>query len=173
MRSVLAIVMGASFLATSALADDSVESAVDSKWAFGLQAAPLIFGLSLRGRLTDKWQVQGMIQPTDDDLSFGVRALRTATQKKFWQSYLFAGVVHERQSERFFSGTEGDFRETAVTAGLGVEWSWNASNPSLPPLAWSLELGLGYSAEDIEEEFDDDVSEFFVAVGAGIHYQFQ
>jgi len=142
MNKWLIAVISTSFLATTALADDDTESAVDSKWAFGLQAAPLIFGLSLRRQLTDKWYVQGLLQPTGDDVSVGARFLRTATKKKFWQSY-------------------------------GVEWSWHANNPSFPPLAWSLELGLGYSAEDFDDEFTDEVSEFFIAAGAGIHYQFE
>jgi len=176
MNKWLIAVISTSFLATTALADDDTESAVDSKWAFGLQAAPLIFGLSLRRQLTDKWYVQGLLQPTGDDVSVGARFLRTATKKKFWQSYLFAGLAHEQDSSPsafFGSDTDSDFRETALTAGFGVEWSWHANNPSFPPLAWSLELGLGYSAEDFDDEFTDEVSEFFIAAGAGIHYQFE
>ena len=61
MNKWLISVISTSFLATTALADDDTESAVDSKWAFGLQAAPLIFGLSLRRQLTDKWYVQGLL----------------------------------------------------------------------------------------------------------------
>ena len=172
MKKLLAAALAASILSSAAIADENIDSAVDWKWAFGLQAAPLLFGLSLRRELTDKWQVQGVLQPTGDNLSLGARVLRTATQKKFWKSYLFAGVAHNRDSSPgFFDDDDSDLKETALTTGLGVEWSWNARNESLPPLAWSLELGLGYS--DFDDQFDDEDNELFLAVGAGIHYQFQ
>ena len=175
MKSLLAAALTAGFLSTSVIADENIDSSVDSKWAFGLQAAPLLFGLSLRREINDKWQVQGVLQPTGDDLSVGARVLRTSTERQFWRSYLFAGIAHEQDSSPGFNfgGEDSDFSETAVTAGLGVEWSWNAKNPSLPPLAWSLELGLGYSAEDFNDDFNEEVDEVFIAAGAAIHYQFE
>ena len=175
MKSLVAVALAASVFSTSVIADENIDSAVDSKWAFGLQAAPLLFGLSLRREINDKWQVQGILQPTGDDLSVGARVLRTATEKKFWRSYLFAGIAHENDSSSgFFIGDQdSDFKETAISGGLGVEWSWNVKNPSLPPLAWSLELGLGYSSEDFEDDFNDAEDDFFIAAGAAIHYMFE
>jgi len=145
----------------------TADSTVDSDWSFGLQAAPLIFGLSVRYHVSDAWQLQGIVQPSGDELSFAARAIRTSTQKKFWRSYLFAGYAHSDDDD--FNPSE----ETAVTAGLGVEWSWAARNPSLPPLSWSLELGLGYGAQEFELDFDDTEDEFFLALGASIHYHFE
>lgn len=161
---------------TTAMAADTdtantpiADSAVDSKWSFGMQAAPLIFGLSLRYRPNDLWQFQGVLQPAGDDLSGAVRILRDATQKQYWRSYLFAGLAHSQE------GTFTTFEETAATAGMGVEWSWSAKNPSLPPLSWALELGLGYGSRVIDFDIAEDETEdeFFVAVGASIHYHFE
>jgi len=175
LKSLAAAALAAIIFSTSVIADESIDSAVDSTWTFGVQAAPLLFGLSLRREINDKWQIQGVLQPTGDDLSVGARVLRTSTKKEFWRSYLFAGIAHEEDSSPgfFFENQESDFRETALTGGAGVEWSWMAKNPSLPPLAWSLELGLGYSAEDFDDDFIEEEDEFFIAVGAAIHYQFQ
>ena len=92
-----------------------------------------------------------------------------------WRSYLFAGIAHERDDSPgfIFEEEDNDFQETAVTAGFGLDWFWNAKNPSAPPFALSVELGLGYSEENFDDDFRDEEEGLFLAIGAGIHYQFQ
>jgi len=174
-KRLFAAVLTACFLSTTVVADENTESTVDSKWAFGLQAAPLLFGLSLRRAITDTWQVQGVLQPAGNDISVGARVLRISTKKEAWRSYLFAGIAHERDDSPgfIFEGEDNDFQETAVTAGFGLDWFWNAKNPSAPPFALSVELGLGYSEENFDDDFVDEEDDLFLAIGAGIHYQFQ
>ncbi len=60
-----------------------------------------------------------------------------------------------------------------MTAGMGVEWAWRAKNELLPPLTWSLEMGLGYSVESADDSSEFDRNESFLAFGLGIHYQFE
>lgn len=165
----LGVVAGSAQSAEPGTVQRSADSAVDSDWSFGMQAAPLIFGLSLRYNFEDIWQIQGVVQPAGDDLSAAVRVLRTSTQKEFWRSYLFAGYAMAEDNFNI------NYEENALTVGLGVEWSWAAKNPSLPPLSWGLELGLGYGSRDLSFDLlnDEPEEEFFLAVGASIHYHFE
>ena len=82
MKRLLAAVLTACFLSTTVVADENPESTTDSKSAFGLQAAPFLFGLSLRRAISDTWQVQGVLQPAGDDISVGARVLRISTKKR-------------------------------------------------------------------------------------------
>ena len=77
------------------------DSALDSDWAFGFHAAPLVVGVSLRRSFADIWQVQGIVQPDGSDAYFAARLLRTATQKQFWESYVFAGFATGREETEF------------------------------------------------------------------------
>lgn len=173
MKRLPAMVLAASFMATSVLADENNDSAVDSKWAFGLQAGSTIFGLSLRRELTDNWQLQGVALPvSQDEFLVGGRVLRTATQKEFWRSYSFAGIAHFNGNDTGFLASGSDRNITGLSTGFGVEWSWKVRNQSFPPLAWNLEIGLGYVTEDIDDDSSDEDGEVFLALGAGIHYQF-
>lgn len=154
------------------------DSAFSSDWSFGLQAAPLMFGLSLRRHINDIWQLQGVLTPDGDESTFGLRVLRTATQKQFWRSYLFAGVAAGRDTETLFDddtfeSTERSFTKAVVTTGLGVEWTWAAKSLSRPPLSWGLELGLGLRNEDYNDTAFTDRDGVFMVVGAGVHYQFE
>lgn len=156
---------------------------VDSKssgsdWSFGLQAAPLVFGLSLRRRLNDQWQVQGMLAPYGDEVAIGARVLRVSTRKQYWHSYLYSGIAIKNSDSYYydndsFTDSVETYTETVGTIGLGVEWAWAAKNASLPPLSWSLELGLGYRNENYENTEVSNSDEVFLAFGAGIHYQFE
>ncbi len=178
-----ASVVGSILLCGVAAAEDSAntqsnDSALSSDWSFGLQAAPLVFGLSLRHHLNDDWQVQGVLSPHEEDTTVALRVLRTSTQKKYWQSYLFSGLAVGKDTEYVYDNvnfTDADekYIATVVTVGLGVEWSWAAKNPSLPPLSWSLELGLGYSDKNFDNNDISGNSRTFLAAGAGIHYQFE
>ncbi len=178
-----ATVVGSALFCAAANAQDATDaqsndSALSSDWSFGLQAAPLVFGISLRHHLNDDWQIQGVLSPHEDDTTVALRVLRTSTQKKYWQSYLFSGLALGKDTEYVYDNvnfTDSDQKYTATvfTAGLGVEWSWAAKNPSLPPLSWSVELGLGYSDKNFENSDISGNSRTFLAAGAGIHYQFE
>jgi len=140
------------------------------KWSFGLQAAPLTFGLSLVYSLTPKWAVQGVVTPESGDAGVLFRVLRQTRQARFWSSYVFGGVAHG-ESDIFLSGSDDG---TVVTAGLGVEWSWQARNPNHPPLYWSFELGLGYrDTEEGRDEFFTEDDGLFLALGWALHYNFR
>ncbi len=41
--------------------------------------------------------------------------------------------------------------------GAGVEWDWREVRDDLPPLSWSLELGLNHTS---------------ISLGFGVHYTF-
>ncbi len=158
-------------------ADENSESVVRTgkkagEWSFGLQAAPLTFGLSLIYAITPDWSVQGVVTPEGGDAGVLFRVLRRTSQARYWSSYLFAGYA-DGESEVFFSD---DDEGIAATAGLGVEWSWQAKNPNHPPLSWSFEFGLGYRDQDTDDDdffFDDEEDGLFLALGWGIHYTFK
>ncbi len=154
------------------------DSALSSDWSFGLQAAPLTFGISVRHNFNNQWMVQGVLSPNDGEPAVALRALRISTQKRFWQSYLFAGVATAKNETYYFddvsfNGADEAYREMALTTGLGVEWAWTAKNPSLPPLSWSLELGLNYNNRVFDNDSISSDGELRLAVGAAIHYQFE
>jgi len=180
-----AAILCLAFASTMARSDDT-GSDLETNWSFGLQAAPLAYGLSLRRHFSNDWQLQGVLRPDSDDVAFGVRALRTSTQKQFWRSYFFGGLAVGEEDLSYYYFDENNSpvnpqsRKTVATIGLGVEWAWTGKNPSAPPLAWSLELGLGYSMRDYNGNATDfsgnsfsDSSEAFLALGAGIHYLFE
>lgn len=156
-------------------ADDSAQG---SDWSFGFQAAPLVFGLSVRRNLNDVWQVQGMLAPYGDEVAVAARVLRVSTRKQYWHSYLFSGLAIKNSDSYFYDDNSftdeiEKYTESVATIGLGVEWAWGAKNPSLPPLSWSLELGLGYANESYKNSSISNNGKAFLAFGAGIHYQFE
>jgi hypothetical protein len=81
-----------------------------------------------------------------------IRARYAFLERQFLDGYAYGAVgVHEKNDD------EEDGLAIFGGIGAGVEWDWREANSDLPPVSWSLELGLN----------DTNVS-----FGFGVHYTF-
>lgn len=129
------------------------------RFSFGVQFIPDASGLSFKYRMSEHFQIQGVLRPDNDEPGGGLRLHRILDSRRFWESYLFGSYAMAR--DKRWDRDEYEDRST-LSFGLGVEWNWQGRNRNLPPLLPSLEFGAGL----------DEDSETFMVAGFGFHYGF-
>ena len=141
-----------------------------SKYGVGFQATFPAYGLSGMYHLNDEASVQGMFGIFGDLKTYSGRYLYRFSHDKAWNMYGYGSVGFFTYTSLVLDGFVLKEKTETVPgfgAGAGVEYSWQAFNPNLPPLWSNLELGFG-SVNFNEVNFN--FSTF--SLGAGIHYYF-
>ncbi len=144
----------------------------NTKYGLGFQGTFPANGLSGVMNLTDKTAAQAIIGFFGSLNTFAARGLYRFQQKNFWNAYGYGMIGIWTYSGLEFVRSRGRLEETTEAvfgfgAGAGIEYDWRALSADLPPIAWNLELGLGFV------DFDRvDFSFSTILFGAGIHYRF-
>jgi uncharacterized membrane protein YciS (DUF1049 family) len=151
-----------------AQADQQTEDEVVTfKYGVGFQGTFPASGLSGMMNITDDIAIQAIAGFFGTLRTFSGRGLYKFQQEEYWDLYGY-GMIGA-WSYKGLTSTATRKTETVLGLGIGggIQYDWRAFNPSLPPIAWNLELGIGYV--DFNEV---DYSFSTIMIGAGIHYRF-
>ena len=159
-----------SLLTTALVAGLSVSAATQASFlaenevALGFQNTLVTGGLSAKLPFGDGLTLQGVIGSSGTLTNFSARGLlefSELNEESVVYAFVGAGVWTFRGS-RFVN------RETAigVTAGVGVDWDLQQSNPDWLPISLSAEVGASLVA------FDDYAGFDLFSLGFGAHYRF-
>ena len=140
------------------------------KYALGLQNSTPAWGISAKYRYNERLTLQAIIDPIGDYKDYGMRAVFKYTQDKYWHVYGFAGLAlwsypsssFDRRFNRYLPSTQSTL---GLGGGVGIEYDWSALGPDLPPISWSLELGLNL--------VDESARASSTILGIGAHYYFE
>jgi len=170
--------MATMLLATSAYANEPMvdELPEPHRWGFGLQVAPLTFGLSLQYAFNEEWGTQAVISSVGDKMGLNLRALHRAQTTTYWHSYQFVSFATSVEDNGSYDA-DGDWQsnnetDEKLSVGMGVDWNWQGSNPRRPPISVSLELGLAYVVTNEIDRDPNDNDRLHMMVGTGFHYRF-
>jgi len=138
--------------------------ASNNTFRFGLQGTHYLGGLSGIMEISDAWAFQGVLSFEVD--AFAFRVLHRFHQREFWNAYgEGTAEVWSAKSHRPWGGwensnpTHGE-SDIGLGTGVGIEYDWRGLNPSLPPIGWSIELGVNV------------VPNFYLDSGLGVHWKF-
>ncbi|MCB2211014.1 hypothetical protein KQI52_02750 [bacterium] len=145
--SALAVLIAAP--ATFATRDD------DNRYGIGLQwVDPVAYGPSFTMDLFDlPMSIQGVLGLNDFPAPVA-RVRYVFAGRRYLDGYAYGAIGAYDDDGRH---DEDDGLRLFAGVGAGVEWDWRDADESLPPISWSLELGLN----------DTDLS-----FGFGVHYTF-
>jgi len=133
------------FVATFSFTSESKATSIDGKmYGIGFQMLdPELIGVGILYDIKTRPVTLQPIIGLDPMPSFGFRMKYAFARKKFLDAYASGMVGY---ADRLIGG-----------AGIGVEWDWRMVEKTLPPLSWSIEVGMN------GPEF---------GVGFGVHYTF-
>jgi len=132
-----------------------------SKYSLGFQTGFETCGISGKMDLSDKMAVQGIIGFFGTMTNFSGRGLYKFKSEEYWDLYGY-GQAGIWMWDGGYVGSETAF---GIGGGAGIEWDWRAINKDLPPVYWSIELGLTAVSMDYYDFA-------MLGLGFGGHYRF-
>jgi len=137
------------------------------KYGVGFQGTFPASGLSGMMSLTDDISIQAIVGMFGNLRTFAGRGLYKFQEDEFWDLYGYGMIGVWSYRGLTFSNNRQTETVLGLGAGAGFQYDWRAYNPTLPPIAWNIELGIGFV------DFDQVNYNFStIMFGAGVHYRF-
>ena len=137
------------------------------RYGVGFQGSFPASGLSGMMNVTDEIAIQAIVGLFGNLRTFAGRGLYKFQEDQFWDLYGYG--MAGAWSYRGFTINNNRQTETVLGlgAGVGFQYDWRAFNPDFPPIAWNIELGLGFvDFKEVNYNFST------IMFGAGVHYRF-
>ncbi len=132
-----------------------------TRYGVGFQSTWPAFGLSGMVDLNETITAQAVLGFFGSFTTITGRGLYHFRQEDFWDMYGYGMLGLWRYNTRFIEAENS----LGIGAGAGIQYDWRAFDPNLPPIYWSIELGVNF--------FNFDHYNFnFITFGTGIHYRF-
>ena len=151
----------------------SAAFAQEEKFGIGVQFTFPAWGVSGMMDVTDKTSIQGILGLIGDLKMYAGRGIYRFRKEPYWNVYGY-GMIGAWSYTGYKIGYDSNFNveKTTETAlgfgvGVGIEYTWRAWIPELPPIFWNIEIGFGRVKFD---EVDYNFSTFMI--GTGVHYRF-
>lgn len=132
-----------------------------TRFGVGFQSTWPAFGLSGMMDITETITAQAVFGFFGSFTTVTGRGLYHFRQEEFWDMYGYGMLGLWRYNTRFIEAENS----LGIGVGAGIQYDWRALDSNLPPIYWSIELGISYFSF---EEFDFN----FITFGTGIHYRF-
>lgn len=137
------------------------------KYGVGFQGSFPASGISGMMNVTDDIAAQAIVGFFGNLRTFAGRGLYKFQEEDYWDLYGYG--MAGAWSYRGFAVNNNRQTETVLGlgAGAGFQYDWRAYNSDFPPIAWNIELGIGFvDFKEVNYNFST------IMFGAGVHYRF-
>jgi|GEM_PF-599946 len=149
--------------------DETEETVIETyKYGAGFQGSFPASGLSGMMNVTDEVAIQAILGIFGNLRTLAGRGLYKFQEEDYWDLYGY-GMIGVWSYQGFAIANNNRQRETVLGlgAGAGFQYDWRAYNPEFPPIAWNIELGIGFvDFKEVNYNFST------IMFGAGVHYRF-